>query len=198
MDQPLSIDEIEARIVGPDDMLSEGRRLARRAIELGNAGEHIVCADLIIQGHRAYQASQGLPYDIVADCDGELFCIAVKSTSRAVVRPERENKRVVYNFSVGRSKRDNTGKTDSRGYTSADVDIVAFCALNLRLVAYIHLSECGRSVHFEPPNTPTPPKQNVRGLLKWKERKTFEFYTFERALQVHRREIPPLKIKGRE
>lgn len=32
-----------------------------RAIEIGSAGEHIVCADLILMGLLAYQTAQGLP-----------------------------------------------------------------------------------------------------------------------------------------
>jgi hypothetical protein len=38
-----------------------------RALELGKAAEHIVCADLILAGYRAFLADQGLPYDVVFD-----------------------------------------------------------------------------------------------------------------------------------
>ena len=34
-------------------------------LELGKAAEHLVVADLILSGYRAYLTEQGLPYDVV-------------------------------------------------------------------------------------------------------------------------------------
>ena len=49
------------------------------ALEIGKAAEHLVCADLIIQGYRAYLSDQGLPYDAVVDVSGHLIRVQIKS-----------------------------------------------------------------------------------------------------------------------
>lgn len=36
-----------------------------KELQLGKAGEHLVCFDLINQGYNAFLADQGLPYDVV-------------------------------------------------------------------------------------------------------------------------------------
>ena len=41
-------------------------------LELGKAAEHLVVADLILSGYRAYLTEQGLPYDVVVDHEGIL------------------------------------------------------------------------------------------------------------------------------
>lgn len=49
-------------------------------LQMGKAGEHLVCADLILQGYNAFMADQGLPYDVVVDTDGKIHKVQVKST----------------------------------------------------------------------------------------------------------------------
>jgi len=34
-------------------------------MQVGKAGEYLVCADLISKGYVAYLSEQGLPYDVV-------------------------------------------------------------------------------------------------------------------------------------
>lgn len=165
------------------------------SIEIGTAGEHLACADLLLLGHRAFLSSAGLPFDLVLDVDGTLLRVAVKSTQKASRRPAREGNRLCYQFTVTRSRRLHTGKTDARFYDAADVDIVAFCALDLRRVAYCHMKECAQSMHFDPPGAP-PPK-NLRGILPMKPRKSFDNYTITRALGVHSGVIQPLPFKWR-
>ena len=46
-------------------------------LQIGKAGEHLACFDLISQGYHAFLSDQGLPYDIVLDIDGELRRIQV-------------------------------------------------------------------------------------------------------------------------
>ena len=38
-------------------------------LQIGKAGEYLVCADLILRGFVAYPSEQGLPYDIVLDTE---------------------------------------------------------------------------------------------------------------------------------
>ena len=42
-------------------------------LQIGKAGEYIVCADLIIQNYIAFLSEQGLPYDIIMDSGDRLF-----------------------------------------------------------------------------------------------------------------------------
>lgn len=169
--------------------------IQHRATAVGTAGEHIVCADLILSGFLAYQTSQGLPYDLIMDNGGKLLRIAVKSTMKAAKRPVREGNRTCYQFAVTRSRRLHTGKTDARKYEEVDIDIVALCALDVRCVAYCHIQECAQSMHFDTLNA-LPPK-NMRGIVPLKPRKRFEDYTIQRALMVHSGEIEPLPFKWR-
>ena len=51
-----------------------------KELQLGKAGEHLVCFDLISQGHNAFLADQGLPYDVLVDLDGSIKRIQVKTS----------------------------------------------------------------------------------------------------------------------
>ena len=124
----------------------------RRALEIGAAGEHLVCADLLLSGYRAFLSSQGAPYDAVVELDGRLIRLAIKSTTAPKPRPGRPGTKGCYQFAIGRRKRDNTGKTTARAYTTNDVDIVAMVALDTRLIGYMALKSCPTMVQFEAPH----------------------------------------------
>ena len=49
-------------------------------LETGRAAEHLVVADLILSGYRAFLTEQGLPYDVVLDCGEKLYRLQVKAT----------------------------------------------------------------------------------------------------------------------
>lgn len=173
----------------------EERSIQARATEIGSAGEHIVCADILLSGLTAFQASQGLPYDVIIDVGHSLLRVAVKSTMKASRRPARESMRLCYQFAVTRSRRLASGKTDTRKYNEADIDLVAFVALDIRAVAYCHITECAQSMHFDVIGAP-PPK-NMRGCVLGRPRKTFESYSLARALAVHHGDVAPLPFKWR-
>ena len=70
-----------------------------KELQIGKAGEHLVCFDLIIQGYNAFLADQGLPFDILIERRGKLLKVQVRSTSQKthgyqktfiVLEPERE------------------------------------------------------------------------------------------------------------
>lgn len=151
----------------------------QRAIEIGTAGEYLVCADLLLQGFRTFPASQGLPYDVVVDVSGQLIRVAVKSALKASPRPAREGSRVCYQFAVTRSRRRSTGKTDARPYSTDDVDVVALVALDLRAIAYISMRNCKTSMHLDAPGHDGG--QNKFGP-KRARRKRFDDFTFSNAI----------------
>jgi hypothetical protein len=112
-------------------------------MELGRAAEHLVCADLILQGYRSYLGGEGLSYDVVTDVDGRLVRIQVKSTCFM----KRRYKRMVYQF---KTRRNSGGK--KRNLVLTDCDIVALVALDSRIIAYFPISmACGGAVELRPP-----------------------------------------------
>ena len=69
------------------DCLEELKKLEDNSIDAvvtdlaaGTAAEHLVCADLLLQGYVAYLTDQNAAYDIVADKDGHLIRVQVKAT----------------------------------------------------------------------------------------------------------------------
>jgi hypothetical protein len=66
-----------------DDRLKlrkQSDRQNSRELELGRAAEHLVCADLLLDGWAAYPTAQGMPYDLVVDIGARLIRLQVKST----------------------------------------------------------------------------------------------------------------------
>lgn len=111
--------------------------MTKRGIELGTAGEHLVCADLLCRGHRAFMSAAGLPYDVVADIGGKLVRIAVKSTSKPKERPGRAGSKFRYRFMLFRAARHSSGEYSRQLYTRAECDVIAMVALDTKRVAYM-------------------------------------------------------------
>jgi len=155
-----------------------------RNIEIGTAAEMIVCADLILCGHRAFLSSQGLPYDVVLDIGTRLLRVTVKGTLAAAVRPAREASRVCYQFAALRSKRLKTGRSVTWAYTSNDADVFAFVALDRRIVGYVPIKDrLITSWHVDPPGTTKSPLDRL-GRRNSQNRKHFEDFTLAHALRA--------------
>lgn len=109
--------------------------------KIGAAAVHIVCADLLLHGHGAALATEGSHYDLIADVTGQLIRIQVKSSSKPYCRP---NRGVIsaYQFTSARNHRpDRLGeKSRIKLYSSADIDMMALVALDIRTVAYFLVS----------------------------------------------------------
>lgn len=99
---------------------------------IGIAGEHIVCADLIVKGHRAFLSDQGLPYDLLLDLNGKIIKIQAKTTRTHRVLPQRKSKAPGYIYNIKRC-----GKNGAKRYQDSDVDIFALVALDTKEVGYI-------------------------------------------------------------
>lgn len=125
----------------------KGLNPSEYALELGKAAEHIVCADLILQGYRAFLSDQGLPYDVLLDLDGRIIRIQVKSTTRLRnYNGGGVNPRYVYHFDVRRR-----GKGTAKRLSDKDCDIVALVALDLRVTAYLPIEIIKNTVQLLPP-----------------------------------------------
>jgi hypothetical protein len=133
-------------------------------LPLGTAGEHLVCADLIMRGLWAGLSSAGLPYDVIADMDGRLFRVQVRATQTVLPRPGRPDSRKCYQFGL-------IGVSHS--------DIVAVVALDIRAIGYLAAKTCPSTLHLDGPDAePYPhdkgPKTGHR---------TFSDFTLEAALE---------------
>ena len=109
-----------------------------RELQIGKAGEHLVCCDLILQGYNAFLADQGLPFDVVVERQGELKKIQVRSTLNLYTihrkRCYTNGEQQVYRFGLRRGKR---AKYNAK---EIEVDYYAFVALDIREIAYLHVS----------------------------------------------------------
>lgn len=108
---------------------------------LGKAGEHLVCADLFLNGWVATMAAEGQSYDIIAERDGYMIRVAVKSTQEA--RPRRSGARDAYCFQTLRRMPVNRKRLQ---YTRAEADLVALVALDIKRVGYIAVDNCPQIV----------------------------------------------------
>ena len=105
-------------------------------LELGKAAEHLVVADLILQGYRAYLTDQGLPYDVVVDLEGRLIRVQVKASREQRPVPQRVAFTPGYLFHVRRA-----GKGGRRRYNGDEFELLAFVAMDTRVIAYMPFTE---------------------------------------------------------
>ena len=102
-------------------------------LQIGKAGEYIVCADLIIKNYIAFPSEQGLPYDIIMDSGKRLFKIQVKTTFCPRKVPQRNKDSYAYIFNIQRHGNQN----NLRKYNNTEVDFFALVALDSKQIAYI-------------------------------------------------------------
>lgn len=112
-------------------------------LQIGKAGEYLVCADLILKGHIAYPSEQGLPYDVICDYEGRLIKIQVKATRGVRPVPQRAKYTPAYLFHIKRC-----GKRGAREYKNSDFDVMALVALDTRKIAYINIDGAKRTMHL--------------------------------------------------
>ena len=104
-------------------------------LDIGKAGEHIVIADLLLRGVKAFITDQNLPYDVVADCGtGNLMRLQVKTTRQIRKISQRANP--IYFFHIKR-----TGKKNRKVYQRNDFDGFALVALDIREIFYLRFDE---------------------------------------------------------
>jgi len=145
----------------------------KRALEVGKAAEHLVCADLILQGHCAFLSDQGLSYDVVADIGGRMVRIQVKATSSVTATQDREVT-PKYRWHVRR-----IGKGGKRRVEEGAFDILALVALDIRQIAYIPMSAgVPQTIDLRPPGVRPRP-----GSTKPYFRKCVDQYPFAEALE---------------
>lgn len=134
-------------------------------LEAGIAGEHLVCAQLIMMGYRAFLTDQHCPYDVAVEKDGKLIRIQVKSTRKARAVPQRVEEKMAYQWHVRRA-----GKKGARVYGEGEFDMLALVALDAMKIAYMPPSKCKNTIHIRNSKS----RQN-KGYI-------FDQFTFESAV----------------
>ena len=109
----------------------------------GVAGEHLVCADLLLRGMNAFKTDQNCPYDVAVEHGCKLVRIQVKTTREVRPVPQRVNYTPAYLFHTRRC-----GKGGRRAYNETDFDVLALVALDIRAIAYLRLSETRQTIHL--------------------------------------------------
>lgn len=109
----------------------------------GVAGEHLVCADLLLQGFNAFLTDQNCPYDVAVEVDGKLIKIQVKATRKERAIPQRANHTPAYLYHIKRC-----GKGGGKNYSRSDFDVMALVALDIKKIAYIGYSETKKTIHL--------------------------------------------------
>lgn len=103
-----------------------------REMQIGKAGEYLVCADLIMKGFVAYPSEQGLQYDVVLDTGKKLLKIQVKTTSTTRKIPSQFKVSMAYLFDIRRA-----GKFHKKIHNIRNINLFAFVCLDTRQVAYM-------------------------------------------------------------
>jgi len=103
-----------------------------KELQIGKAGEHLVCCDLIFQGISAFLADAGLPYDVLIDKGNGIMRIQVKTSMHKSDYGKSKN---VYRFSL------RTGKKANRTIRANKIDFVAFVFLDKRIVQYLPVAK---------------------------------------------------------
>jgi len=113
---------------------------------VGKAAEHLVCADLLLSGYRAFLSDEGLPYDVLVETGERIMRVQVKATRQPRnANAKGRNPNNVYVFNV--RCRGNRGR---QRLSNDHCDIVALVALDTRQVAYLAVGEVATTVSLYP------------------------------------------------
>ena len=119
------------------------RMRTSKELQIGKAGEYLVCADLILKGFVAFPSEQGLPYDVLLDTGKKLIRIQVKTTSEPRIIPQRSTESKAYIFNVKRC-----GKGNKKRYGHNEVDIFALVCLDTKMIGYIKTDDMPDTINY--------------------------------------------------
>lgn len=103
-----------------------------KEMQIGKAGEYLVCADLIIKGFIAFPSEQGLPYDLLLDTGTRLLRVQVKTTVKARLVKQRAEPIPAYIFSIKRA-----GANGKTRYDENEIDLFALVCLDTMKIGYL-------------------------------------------------------------
>lgn len=112
-------------------------------LQVGKAGEYLVCCDLAMKGFVAFPSEQGLPYDVLLDNGNKLLKIQVKATNGPRVVPQRNKESQAYIFNIKRH-----GKNNAQRYGIGEVDLFALVSLDTMSIAYLVASDMPETINL--------------------------------------------------
>lgn len=114
-----------------------------KELQIGKAGEYLVCADLIMKGFVAFPSEQGLPYDVLLDNGIKLLRVQVKTTSELRAIPQRKKTAEAYIFTIKRH-----GKKNIKKYGNDEVDLFALVCLDTKQCGYVLAKDMPVTANF--------------------------------------------------
>ena len=114
-----------------------------KQLQIGKAGEYLVCADLILKGFVAFPSEQGLPYDVLLDTGEKLLKVQVKTTEKARLVSQRNNPIPAYIFSIKRA-----GANGKTRYKENEIDLFALVCLDTMQIGYLTNKEMPTTINI--------------------------------------------------
>lgn len=114
-----------------------------KELQIGKAGEYLVCADLILKGFVSFPSEQGLPYDVLLDTGYKLLKVQVKTTQTYRVVPQRNRETKCYVFQIKRA-----GSNGTTRYLETEIDLFALVCLDTMKVGYIKNSDMPSTINI--------------------------------------------------
>lgn len=114
-----------------------------KQLQIGKAGEYLVCADLILKGFIAFPSEQGLPYDVLLDTGQKLLKVQVKTTEKARLVQQRNNPIPAYIFSIKRA-----GANGKTMYDESEIDLFALVCLDTMQIGYLTNKEMPTTINI--------------------------------------------------
>ncbi len=105
-----------------------------KELNIGRAGQYLTLVDLLSKGVQAFDTAEGVSFDVVAEHNGKLIRLQVKTTQKMRILNESANP--IYFFHIKRA-----GKNGARFYDKGDFDAFALVALDIRQVFYLPFDE---------------------------------------------------------
>jgi len=114
-----------------------------KQLQIGKAGEYLVCADLILKGFIAFPSEQGLPYDVLLDTGEKLLRVQVKTTEKPRKVQQRDKNTICYIFSIKRA-----GKNGLTRYNENEIDLFALVCLDTMQIGYLSNKEMPTTINI--------------------------------------------------
>jgi len=112
-------------------------------LQIGKAGEYLVCADLILHDYIAFLSEQGLPYDVIFEYNNKLLKIQVKTTRSTRNIPQRKVPVKSYIFNIKRRGKNNKSRSSNE-----TCDIYALVALDNKTIGYMVNKDVRETMNF--------------------------------------------------
>lgn len=114
-----------------------------KQLQIGKAGEYLVCADLILKGFIAFPSEQGLPYDVLLDTGEKLLKVQVKTTEKPRKVMQRAKDSFAYVFQIKRA-----GANGKTRYEEKEIDLFALVCLDTMQIGYLTNKEMPTTINI--------------------------------------------------